>query len=253
MEGYLRSLHLPEDAERQILNGSHPAQKAARQILRRAPELEADYRKQKWGPQLFSGFLADLESKLREYYTIHGLWGTDKEDWYERFFDFTIVSLGRLEFEATLWDLADQPDRVKRGDPTFKCHIPSTGPLPRDAVLNSLRRAYRFFDQKGDMVIQCKSWILYPPHYPLFPEDGNLRAFQDLFRVVEVHERGDRDLWRIFGRDWADPVKRPLDTTLRRNFARWLEEGHVMGTGFGYLILRRGVPVFPEAGQFPSA
>ena len=253
MEEFLRRMNLPEDARRQIQTGSHPAQEAVRDILRRAPELESVYAGRGWDDGLFAGFLRDLESKLREYHAVHGVWGTDAESWYRRFFDFRIFALGRLEFEPSHWDLADQPPHVRSGDPILKCHIPSTGPCPRDAALDSFRRAYDFFGQKRDTVVQCKSWLLYPPHYPLFPEGGNLRAFQDLFQIAEAHERGERDLWRIFGGDWHDPVRRPRDTALRRSFARWLEEGHVMGTGFGYLVLRDGAPVFPESRGISSS
>lgn len=186
---------------------------------------------------LWAGLLADFDSKLRECRGKTGLWGILPLNWYERFFNEITFALGRLQFEKHLWDLPDVPPHVREGDPIAKCHIPSSGPMTPESVLDSLRQAYRFFGCTGNMVVQCKSWLLYPEHVALFPEGSNLRYFGELWRIVGSRKIGGRDLWRIFGKpftgDWATM---PRETTLQRIFADWLAAGNEMGTGFGYLL-----------------
>ena len=77
---------------------------------------------------------------------------------------------------------------MKKGAPVINCHIPSSGPLLPEQVEDSFRQAYQFFGfaQKGEtMPLVCESWLLYPPHYELFPESGNMRRFFEHFEVYK--------------------------------------------------------------------
>ena len=214
----------------------------AMMVLCRAPELKQTYSKYPNADVLYRGFEADVAGKLQERRNRIGEWGFGPglASWYWRFFNEIIFGLGRLQFETYPWDLADLPPYVKKGDMILKLHIPTGGHLTPEAAMDSLRQAYRFYGCTGLMLVQLKSWLIYPPHAALFPEGSNLQKFAGMFHVMEQHTRGTRNLWRIFGisfrgfdGDWS---KVPRDTRLRRAFADWLQAGNEMGTGFGYLL-----------------
>ncbi len=185
----------------------------------------------------------DLTYKLHECHAVYGIWGTFVTAWYKNLYGCTCFKLGRLEFERGEFELALYKDIVKKGDSVVHCHIPSAKePLSEAAVLDSLRRAYDFFPEArhdGVLVVACHSWLLYPPHYDLFPEGGNMRRFYELFDVVESGpESYEEDFWRIYHCPYdaaiLDTV--PTDTSLRRNFLPYLRAGNPMGAGAGVLL-----------------
>lgn len=103
--------------------------------------------------------------------------------------------------------------------------------------MESLKKAYAFYQPKdGILKVVCRSWLLYPPHYEVFPDGGNLRAFYDLFTILRAREDPEsKDLWRIFGQN-ADLSDLPDNSTLCQRFKKYLAEGNYMGNGYGILL-----------------
>ena len=87
-------------------------------------------------------------------------------------------------------------------------------------------------------MVYCRSWLLYPDHYNVFPEGSNLRMFYNLFDIVDKEEDGENsNLWIIFYREASTSVDElPGDTTLQRNFKKYLNDGNNIGVGTGILV-----------------
>lgn len=194
--------------------------------------LRGIYREKGLPDERFLDTMEDLRFKLMECKKVYGIWGSFVAFWFRDFYLLKRFKLGRLQYEKA----AARVDykHIKEGDTVLNCHIPSCGPLPRDAVLDSLKKAYEFYGYKDLMPVVCNSWMLYPPHYEVFPEGGNLRAFYDLFNIRQTKvDPQNSNLWRITDR--MDGVL-PENTTLQRRFKAYLEAGNCMGSGYGMLL-----------------
>ncbi len=204
-------------------------------LIRSVERLKKAYANKGWCEDLMWDTLVDIKCKLDETYALHGVWGTGAIGWYLRIYTLRIIKLGRLEFEpiAYKWDT---PYRgIQKGDPVMNMHIPSTGPMKIEDVLDSFKRAYKFFGYTEPMPVAAASWLLYPPVCEtVFKEGSNLKNFYDLFDVVEQYEDPDnKNFWRIFNMKWEAGIldKVPLDTSLRRGLYEFMKLGRDMGVG----------------------
>lgn len=186
--------------------------------------------------------MEDLRYKLEECRAVRGVWGTFVAAWLRGYYLLKRFKLGRMQYETVPLKLK-QYHGFQQGDPIVNCHIPSSGPLTMEAVMDSLKRAYGFFEQNrkdGLMLVTCVSWLLYPPHArQVYPDGSNMQKFYDLFHVVGSQEdKSNTDFWRVFHRDYAPENMKhvPLDTSLRRRLYSFLRQGNSMGFGFGVLL-----------------
>ena len=207
-------------------------------LLHCALDLRKAYAEKGLSDELYLETMQDLRCKLMECYRLHGVWGNGVLAWNRRFFRMERFQLGRLQFEVKPWTGLGYEDYLIEGQDAYWCHIPSSGPCTPEMVRNSLKRAYAFYQRQGIWAVGCKSWMLYPPHFPLFKTGGNLDAFRRCFQVFHQVDREDNhDLWRIFGVDNETPLPLlPEETSLQRSFAPWLRQGNKMGTGVGVLL-----------------
>ncbi len=203
--------------------------------------LKSIYKKHGYSENLLKDSMADLRYKLEECRAVHGIWGTIAFWWYKRFYECKTFKLGRLEFEWEELEF-DYSDSLKKGTPVINCHIPSAGPLLPELVEDAFERAYEFFGfaETGEtMPLVCESWLLYPPHYELFPEQSNMRKFYERFEIYkDWPDEKNKDAWRIFNRPDHDYKSFPQDTSLRRNFFQYLNAGNKMGNGYGIIFFR---------------
>ncbi|MBQ8894974.1 MAG: DUF5596 domain-containing protein [Clostridia bacterium] len=194
--------------------------------------LREKYREKGLPDTLFIENMEDLRFKLMECKRVYDVWGSFVAVWFRGFYLMKRFKLGRLQYEQI--GLKYNYRHLKEGDSVLKCHIPSCGPVTRESVLDSLKKAYEFYGYEGLMPVVCNSWMLYPPHYEVYPEGGNMRSFFELFEILSTKEDPEnKDLWRITNR--MDDVI-PEDTTLQRRFKAYLEAGNCMGSGYGILL-----------------
>ena len=203
--------------------------------------LKGIYQKQGYSEALLKDSMADLRYKLEECRAVHGIWGTFVFWWFKRFYECKTFKLGRLEFEKESLEF-DYSENWKKGAPVINCHIPSAGPLSLELVEESFEKAYEFwgYKERGEaMPVVCESWLLYPEHYLLFAENGNMRSFYECFDIFKSWaDEKNEDAWRIFHKEGENYLDFPQDTTLRRNFYRYLNDGNKMGCGYGILFYR---------------
>ena len=194
-----------------------------------------------YSEELFWENAEDLTFKLRECRDSSGIWGNGALHWYMEIFRMECIRLGRLQYVCTTWQEPVDVAPIKQGDTVFKIHIPSSGPLTPESVEESFQIAKKFFKEQGLLKtdyfpVMCASWLVYPPHHDVFPEGSNLRKFQEMFTVTSQVKR-DRDFVRVFNREYTEDFDSlPEDTTLQRNFKKFLQGGGKMGLGRGILF-----------------
>ena len=245
-------------AEQRLYDSDHPGYEAALQALYAKTEvhpytvdllfylralipLKEIYAKKGLPEDLYWNAAKDLRWKLMECHTVYGIWGTFTH-WFDWFYLCKRFALGRLQFEVIEFPAEDVPGVITKGEPVLNCHIPSSGPLTKEAVIASLRQAWEFFPQlhkDGILTVHCSSWLLYQPFRETYPQGSNLRQFFDLFRIVESWPRSNAiDFNRVFGMNWTpdlDPDTVPQHTKLQKNIIAHLKQGGSFGAGRGLL------------------
>lgn len=163
--------------------------------------------------------------------------------WLRHFLTADIVRLHRLEFHIVSFNRKLRYKKhgvsVKGGDEVINIHIPEDGPLYYSDVIESYRRAYRYFNRSGKAVFVCDSWLLYPGNYDFLPPTSRIREFMDDFDIISRNDvKNDGNLWRIFGRrDSYDPENLPRNTDLQRRMADYLAANdNVTGSGYGVFV-----------------
>lgn len=165
-----------------------------------------------------------------------GICGLTEVFWHRRFFKGNLFGIGRLQYEIIPIE-HDFPPYAKTGDPVYNIHIPENGGLTEEAINASFAEAKAFFGVTGDMVVMCRSWLLYPPLYPMFPEGSNLQKFYERFTILESHETDNGEMYRIFDKTTDDFSSLPDKNRLQHNMIGYLKDGHIMGKGTGVLIV----------------
>ena len=207
------------------------------------------YEKRGISRQIFHDSMEDLRWKLWECWNMYHVWGSFVAWWFQGFFDLTRFTLGRLEFEL----IPFPEDYEKAGEGRKKplgmkqvvnMHIPSSGPLTMQDCEKSFAQALTFFKEAaadGQMGFVCSSWLLYPENKKILPASSNIAAFLNLFDIYQVKEdKEGGDLWRIFGQEYdGNPESLKDDTTLRRQYKKFLQDGGVPGYGEGIFFMRQ--------------
>lgn len=229
---------------RETAGGKEPYKAELLFWLHCVPYAQERYRQMGIPENIFWDTMMDITYKLDECRNVYEVCGVFSS-WFFLHFDWQVASFGRLQYqirefpkEHYEWDGYE----LNRGDLVYACHIPSAGKLTRELCLDSLQRAYDFLKndlKTGILPVVCDSWLLFPPYIQsVFGEGSNLKAFSELFDIVEVIPRQTfEDGWRIFGAAYTGPVSDlPKNTTLQRNMIRYMENGGGFGFGYGILL-----------------
>lgn len=192
--------------------------------------------------EVYWSSMRDITVWTKTCMKMRGHVGLYEYGWIINFLNASIVRLHRLEFHVIsflnnkTWSKAGVT--VNSGDPVINIHIPEDGPLAHEDVLESYRRAYRYFGCTGTRAFVCHSWLLYPGNYEFLSARSNIRDFMNDFDIIQRDDsKYCGDLWRVFGpcQPFDDPSKFPRDTELQRNMIKYLDE-HDFVTGAGYGI-----------------
>ncbi len=194
------------------------------------------------GNELFENLMIDLRCKLIECHDVYSIWGTFVFFWFQRHFLVDRFALGRFQYEKADFDYDEyEVDgfTMKRGDTVYNFHIPSCGPIPWDARLNSYKLAYNFFAENNKPVaFVCESWLLYPSYKDVFLKDSNIRSFVDDFTILKYGKSENfDDRWRVFKKPNELPISAlPSDTRLQRAFLDYMKNGGTFGWGYGIIV-----------------
>lgn len=200
------------------------------------------YQKNSINEQVYIDSMKDLTVKLQECKKNYDVWGNATSCWFFRFLYAKCFALGRLQFECIPFPLPHYQGHgicLHQGDPVYNIHIPSSGPLTKEAILKSYQKAYQFFNIKGKMPVFCNSWLLYSPYKNVYPNNSNLLNFAtDFQHLKDIPSPVFGDAWRVFGvkSEGLPPEQLPCETTLQQNFIEYLKNGGNSGNGMGILI-----------------
>jgi hypothetical protein len=109
-------------------------------------------------------------------------------------------------------------------------------------VIDSLRRAHAFYRAElkdGILPVYCSSWLLHPPTAECYPEQSNLRAFYELFDVLQwSDDEKNSNFWRVFDVDFTPErlASAPERTNLQRSLKQMIQSGQNMGSGKAILL-----------------
>ena len=204
--------------------------------------LVEEYEKRGLPETLYWETLKDLRYKLLECRALYGEWGTFVPDWYRCFYTCGRFALGRLQYEPMSFPLTGYKNAFKQGDVVYSCHIPSSGALREEDVLESLKYAYRFYQaelKSGVLPVVCHSWLLYGPLETVFADSPNILKFRSLFDVVQNDADGNNgDFWRVFYQEFSKEnlENAPTNTKMQQRLKKYLLDGNTMGCGWGILL-----------------
>lgn len=208
-------------------------------LLRCALKVKPAYDEKGIPDEIYYDTMTDISYKVIECKTLHGVYGVDVFLWYHELFSMTTIKLGRLEYTTSELVYDSYQDYVKKGDRVYNLHIPSSGPLTYEAVIDSFKRAYKFFGCREYIVIHCGSWLVYPPYRrELYKKGSNLDIFCSLFDMIVEVETGKGAIYRwVFGKPDDTPESElPQNTSLQKNFVKYFREGKKTGVGRGIAI-----------------
>lgn len=225
--------------------GIHPNTVDMVFLLDCSETLREMFRRKGMADSLFLVTMEDLRYKLMESWEVYGVWGTFVGFWYPVFFQMNLLKLGRLQYESCTYDQEVPYEKhgvsLKKGDPVKSIHIPSCGPLPEAACIDSYQQAYQFYKEElngGPLVCVCHSWLLHPSTKAILPPHSNTVRFLSDFDIIAVGDSEHfENQWRVFGRDFEKPIDQlPEDTAMRRAYKKHLLENGKTGSGYGVLI-----------------
>ena len=208
------------------------------------PYIQERYRQKGISEDILWETAKDLKIKCDECIASYGVAGSFT-DWFFLMADLKLFSLGRLHYEFAPFKYDSYrfgSYEIKKNELVLACHIPSDGPLTPELCMDSLKRAHAFFEpffKDGIMPVTLYSWLIYPPYAEKIYKDGsNLKKFYNMFdNLIEGDPDPEfNDFWRIFGKHKEDIDELPKDTSLRRGFAKYLEEGNMPGWGCGICL-----------------
>lgn len=213
-----------------------------------ARRLREIYKEKGYSDKIWLDTMLDIRTKLMECHKMYGIWGSFVMFWFPQYFTLERFALGRLQYQTAPYYATREPYTV--GDATvyysdsraLEIHIPSSGRLDEDAVTDSLKRAYKFFDgteymHGGILICECSSWLLYPGLEEVLPETSNVVHFSRNFEITLSKDDPEfEDCWRVFNKNWdGDPSSLPRDTAMQRCIAERLASGKTMGSAVGIL------------------
>ena len=202
------------------------------------------YKEENISIEIYWNTMLELKCKLVTTYDIYGVWGSFVGDWFFWFFNLKRFGIGRLQYERISFPYncyRKGKYLIKKGDTVYNTHIPSSGPLKREEVIESFKRAFRFYKHELKnipMVIVCDTWLIYPDNKKFFPNDSNIIHFMELFDIIDVkHDRIPLPSRRVFGKDYKKPFEQlPQNTSLQKAFVNWFSAGNTTGEAYGVII-----------------
>ncbi len=210
------------------------------------PYLEKIYKDTGLSEELFFESMKDFSYKVRECKNVYDVCGL-YVDWFFLFFELKLFPVGRLQYEVDTFKYDEYTCgdmSIKKGDTVYSCHIPSGGRLTQEQCMESFQKAYEFFKPylKGTiMPVVCHTWLFYKPYLDrqVFAKGTNIERFARLFDIIDTDSYGNdfENCGDVFNQVYKGTTEGlPADTSLRRNFIRYIDEGGDFGQGYGVLF-----------------
>lgn len=159
------------------------------------------------------------------------LFGLKEKYWLTEHLHMRLFKLGRLQFQKR----NEEDDLLEFNlnfsfdkSNTYYVHIPRGESLKEDLIKDSLRRALDFY-HKDEMNLLCESWLLSPNLKNVLEEDTNILKFAKMFKVSRF-DNTSRSIHRYLD----------VGSRLEKKVKDYEKKGQNIGTGYGYLKIKRG-------------
>ncbi len=210
-----------------------------------ALRLEKYYHERGYSQKMFDDIIKDLCYKMRECYTLYGVWGTFTASWHWAIFRFSLFAFGKLQFAPQPFQTTYQGQGMELTPESLivYVHIPNTGsPLTREDKEQAYREAKEFFQPlfgAGNKIpFVTRTWLLFPRNKEFLKPTSNLYAFIEDFDIFDVIEYSDyAETWRLFGKPFTRWEDMPQDTSLQRAYIELIKRGEKTGKGHGVFFL----------------
>jgi len=154
--------------------------------------------------------------------------------WHTIHIKMKIFRLGRLQFEPVL--LKEDTPLAPEGTEVLSVHIPRGESMTAENIKASFDMAREFFPKyfgKSYDLYCCTSWLLAPQLESMISEKSSIAELRRYFTIYgEVTGYSQAEEY-VFLEKLDDPHKYAEDTSLQRNFKKFLLEGGAMGMGKG--------------------
>lgn len=200
------------------------------------------------GEEVIYQTVEDAYAKALDTYDTYKVVGVCYWDWFFGFLRMTRFGLGRLQFELAKFRLPRYEKNGKfltEASTVINVHIPR---LPMPFTPENCEKAYQLAKQffgghfEGDGIpFVCWSWLLYPRNKDILPETSNVVKFLSRYDIIEMEEYTEAYnpvSHILFNREkMGDIATLPKDTSMRRRYAEFLQQGGKTGWGYGVFFL----------------
>jgi len=204
------------------------------------------YRQKGLSEEMFDQSCLDLWAKAVECKKVYGYYGNFTVNWPVKFFRLERFAIGRFQYDLEPhWSFTSADGKVSFNDvPKVSVHIPSLGPLHREEMVESFRKAAVFYQDAfpdGYVMFSCNSWLLSAVHREVLSPTSGIVTFMDLFDfILPATWDPVGALWRIFDTKQCDDLDAlPQNTTLQKAYIALLKkDATVIPTGVGFKFIR---------------
>lgn len=201
--------------------------------------MKKKYIAHEWDMSVYYDSLTDIIVWATCCFKREHLWGLYEYGWVSLSLKCQLFKIGRFQYKLMKYkrdEYSCAGVTIKNGSTVIDMHIPEGESLTPEKRIDSYRRAYKFFNQTGNCVFVCHSWLFFKHHRDFLPETSNIIGFMNDFDYLFYDEGRDySDLWRIFGFDYEGD-NYPRNTGLQRGYADWLKEHGTTGGAYGIMI-----------------
>ncbi len=166
---------------------------------------------------------------VREHMVSYKTYGFDREWWTPRQLSMEEFRLGELEFEFVNW----KEERV------VSVHIPSDAILTKEYCLKAYSQANEFFlkyyPELAYRYFICDSWMLSPGLKEVLSPESRILQFQQDYTIEEWNKENQAYKRWVFKNDNLSMEEVPEDTSLQRNIKKFVLDGGLIGSAFGYM------------------
>lgn len=154
--------------------------------------------------------------------------------------------LGHALKDKITLPLNEWKEVLTEGARVLDMHIPAGGNMSPEVCLDSLKRAFEFFDkylpERKSEVISCRSWIFSPQYEKKLP-DSNIAKFMRELYLYPIYAGDRAGFFFAFLRDYKNLAEAPRNTSLRRAMLEIIEAGEPLRGG-GMFIFREDLKHF---------
>lgn len=209
-----------------------------------AESLSDRYKELGFPQELFDGFIRNIISCMHECYSLHKTWGVLHGTWHQGFLILKRFSIGVFIVDVKTYPYeayTKEGITVEKDSRVYYLHIPTGTSLKKEDRIRSYKMAYSFFSEKTIgkyMCFVCNSWLLYPEHRKLLPQNSKILDFMNDFEIIRQTDRDSfRDAWRVFGAAHTEPMEKwPAETSFQKAYLNWLRQGGKTGDGLGIML-----------------